>query len=175
MKRLRTLTRKSISTAKETTERQPIKGRDIITLVLCLLSLTSFVSCIIYINDVLIDIRIPILLGSFCGLIGIFFTKKRENYFYAFLGYGSFIVGVPFFINGVFADSKFEDIKLPIKEKHHSVGKHGPSVDVKFEGINKEINVDSDSEMDSSAFVRLRISKGALGFYIIRENALMKN
>ncbi|HEX8023322.1 hypothetical protein [Mucilaginibacter sp.] len=126
-------------------------------------------------RDVLIDYKLPLLLASVFGLIGILFTKSRENYFFAFLGYGSLLVGIPLFINNAFAYNQTIEIKLIINDKHHAAGRHGPSVDVRYDNFDKEINVDDNADLDSSSYIVLHVNKGFLGYYVIRDTKLVKN
>lgn len=61
-----------------------------------------------------------------------------------------------------------------INGKQHSAGRHGPSVDVKYKDFEKNINVDDNTEMDSSSYIVLTVKKGLLGYYVIKDHKLVK-
>ncbi|AYL96329.1 hypothetical protein [Mucilaginibacter celer] len=123
---------------------------------------------------VLIDNTLPLLLAAFCGLIAVFFTRDRNSYFFAIIGYGSLLIGVPLFINNMFADVKDVEMKLPIKNRQHARGKHGASVEVRYNDFDKEILIDDDADLDNCFYIVLNMNKGLLGYYIIRETRLVK-
>jgi hypothetical protein len=134
----------------------------------------SFIYAVFNFHDVLIDYKLPFLLAGFCGLIGIFFTKDKDNYLFAFLGYGSLIISIPLFVNKTFADKETEMLKLPITEKRAHGFKSGPSVTIKYKNFENSFGADSEREKDSSSYVILTVSKGLLGYYVIRDYKLVK-
>lgn len=134
----------------------------------------SFMYAVFNFHDVLIDYKLPFLLAGFCGLIGVFFTKDKDNYLFAFLGYGSLIISIPLFLNKTFAAKETEVLKLQITEKHPHGSKSGPSVTVKYGNLEKDFGADSEYEKNNSSYVVLTISKGLFGYYIIRDHKLTK-
>ncbi|MEO7215248.1 hypothetical protein [Mucilaginibacter sp.] len=133
-----------------------------------------FFYSIFNIRDVLINNIIPLALGAVCGLIGILFAKKRENYFFAFLGYGSLVVAIPIFINNAFTDTSTIDIKLNIIQKNERQGRHPSSVDVRYNDFNRSFNVGNDGEMKKANYLVLKVSRGRLGYLIIRDSKLTR-
>ncbi|MDB5150932.1 MAG: hypothetical protein JWQ57_4952, partial [Mucilaginibacter sp.] len=67
------------------------------------------------------------------------------------------------------------EIKLMINDKHHAAGRHGPSVDVRYDNFDKEINVDDNADLDGSSYIMLNVNKGFLGYYVIRDTKLLKS
>jgi hypothetical protein len=145
---------------------------------LWVLCFCSLIYTFLNFRDVLIDYKLPLLLGGFCGFIGIVFTKRRDNYFFAFFGYGSLFLGIPLFINNTFADNTPLISKEIINKKEHSRVRYGKKfgvVEIKFNDLNKELNVGEDlRKMDSSSYIILTVNKGLLGYNIIKDYKLVK-
>ncbi|MEO3403129.1 hypothetical protein AAFN85_04455 [Mucilaginibacter sp. CAU 1740] len=124
-------------------------------------------------RNVLINYSVPLLLAAVCGLVAIFFTEKKDNYFFAFMGYGSLFIGIPLFINNTFADFRNVEMKLSIKNRQHAQGRHRASVDIRYKDFDKEILVDDSADIDNSSYIILKMNKGLLGYYVIKSTRLV--
>lgn len=131
---------------------------------------------VFFAEDVLFDMKLPLLFASLGGLAGILLTKKREYYLFAFFGYGSLIFGVPLMINNVLADKSIvKEIKLRITKKYPRVIKNGGSVSVLYEGHELGFNFSDKLEISKASYVILKLSEGRLGYLIIRDSKLAVN
>ena len=155
------------------------KARLVLTMLgLGLFGFISFFYAAKEMTHMMISYKIPLLLGGLFGLIvTLFMVKDRDLYFVAIICFGSLFVAVPLLINDVFANPKIETMKQMINVKNHSYRRWGPSVEIRYNDLEKKINIDNDDEqkIDSASYIILKVNKGFLGYYIIRHYQLVKD
>ncbi|MEN0052710.1 MAG: hypothetical protein AAGC65_03540 [Mucilaginibacter sp.] len=149
----------------------------LIQISLWVLGIISFFYVLCELNNILISNKIPLLLGGLFGLaVAVFIIKDRDLYVVAVLCFGSLFIAVPLLINDVFADAKVEEMKQMINVKNHSHRKSGPSVEIRYNDLEKKIDINENEElqMDSASYIVLKVNKGLLGYYIIRDKKLVR-
>lgn len=144
-------------------------------------------------QSTLVPLSIPLICGAVFGLgVAAFVLKKNSTFglfsipivlkksitFWLFsipivIAAGFLFCSLLFFINTVFADSKIVNIKVPITERYR-LRRGSPRVFIQYEGISKTLNVTGTEKelFDGAHYVMLKAQKGALGYYIIKDEEL---
>jgi len=129
-------------------------------------------------QSTLVPLSIPLICGVVFGLgVAAFVLKKYVTIWLLsvpiIIASGSLFCSLLFFINTVFADSKIVNIKVPITERYR-LRRGSPRVFIQYEGISKTLNVTGTEKelFDSAHYVMLSAKKGALGYYIIKDEEL---
>lgn len=135
----------------------------------------SFVYTLITFRDVFMDYTISVLMGCFFGIIGAFATKDKDLKGIMFFGCGSLAFSAPLFINNAFADDKIITEKVLIMDRQAHYRRSGPSVNIEYAGYEMKVNVDHEEQMKSSAYLIIKVRKGALGYYILEDSELADN
>jgi hypothetical protein len=128
-------------------------------------------------KSTLISYKLPLLLGGLFGLmVAVFIVKHRDLYVVTVLCFGCLFMMIPLLINDVFANPKLEEMKQMINVKNHHYRKSGPSVEIRYNDLEKKIDIteDEESQMDSASYIVLKVNKGLFGYYIIRDKKLVK-
>ena len=149
----------------------------LVQIVLWVLGGISFFYVVKELGNTLISYKMPLLLGGFFGLMmAVFIVKDRDLYVIAVLCFGSLFIMIPLLINDVFANSKLEEIKQMVNVKNHHHRRSGPSVEIRYNDLEKKIDIaeDEESQLDSAAYIVLKVNKGLFGYYIIRDKKLVK-
>lgn len=138
----------------------------------------------------IIDYKIPLAIFIIAGLLLGGFIKKyfknvlernRANVhiFWFVVMAGSIVTALFFLLNNIFSKDQMYSIRAPIVDSHKTRSKGGSisiQVEVKMVNFTKGLAFpDEDEEkLLASNFVLLDVSKGGLGFEIIRNRTLVK-
>lgn len=129
----------------------------------------------------IIDFKIPISIWLCSGLLFGILTKKyfqntlkdftlKNHYFYSILIIGSFATASFFLLNNSFSNTEPYLTKVPIIEIR-SMKRSGYYVTVQTKDLNKDLVFPEEdkAKIDASSFVVLYLTKGGLGFEIIKK------
>lgn len=137
----------------------------------------------------IVDYKILISIYVFSGLLFGVITKNyfqrtlsdfkvKNHLFWSVIVSGAISTSVFFIINNTFSNIYSHSVKVPIIEIHKKYSQKGSIIHVTVEFLNftKVIPFpyEDNSKVDSSNFVVLDVSKGGLGFDIIRDKNLVK-
>jgi hypothetical protein len=92
------------------------------------------------------------------------------------IGIGHIVLSIFFFINDLLKDNKLITKQFDII-KSHDEGKNSPaSVEIKIDGIIKEIGLPGNTikQIDHSDKIKISYRIGGLGFWIVEEKRLVR-
>ncbi|MGN6645723.1 MAG: hypothetical protein ACTHJT_04250 [Cytophaga sp.] len=130
----------------------------------------------------IIDYKIPLAVfmisGTVFGVCFKLYFKKiviKVHGFLYFLFAGSVTTALFFFLNNLLANAQIYSIKAPILETYYTSMKGGRSkgigVDVQLVNFTKQLHfsLESENKINGAHAILLSVSKGSLGFEIIKD------
>lgn len=155
----------------------------------CILSFIFILYSVSQYYWTIIDYKIPLIIFVFSGVLFGALIKKiilstskefklETPIFLVAFSIGSIVTSLFFLVNNLFSHTAVYSIKAPIIEVHKQYSQKGRHLYAEIELLEftKYIKFSNDYEetIDNYNFVLLGVSKGGLGFEVIRDRTLVK-
>ncbi|WP_162996837.1 hypothetical protein [Mucilaginibacter kameinonensis] len=139
-------------------------------------SVVSFFYALDKLDDTFVKLLPVLFVWGLSGLIvSVFLVKDMKVFWAGVIFSGSIVVALPLLLNDFFSDKEQQVFKVSIRHKHHEHSRSRASAEVEFGGIEKNVTAVDNEQVDTSSYILLTVSKGYLGYYLMKDTKFVKD